>query len=182
MPPADRRLALLRGINLGGKNKLPMRDLAAMFETAGCTDVRTFIQSGNVLYGAKDSVERKLPSTVSAAIERRFGYRIPILTRTADELRAVVKNNPFARTEDPKALHVVFLADRPSAARVRALDPERSPGDTFAVRDREIYLHLPSGIARTKLTIPYFDAALATIGTVRNWNTTTKLLALLGNP
>jgi uncharacterized protein (DUF1697 family) len=119
---------------------------------------------------------------VSAAIERLFGYRIPILTRTAAELRAVVKNSPFARTADPKALHVVFLADRPTAARVRALDPQRSPGDTLAVRGREIYLHLPSGIGRTKLTTPYFDRTLATIGTVRNWNTTTKLLALLETP
>ena len=175
-------LSSMLPIYLGGKNRLSMRDLVAMFEQAGCTDVRTFIQSGNVLYRAGAAVERKLTAAVSGAIERRFGYRIPIVTRSAAELRAVVKNNPFARTADPKALHVVFLADRPAAARVRALDPDRSPGDAFAVWGREIYLHLPNGVARTKLTSPYFDKTLATIGTVRNWNTTTKLLALLETP
>lgn len=151
-------LALLRGINLGGKNKLPMKDLVGFFAAAGCDDVRTYTQSGNVIFSASPDVAAQLPAVIPARIAERFGYRTPVVVRTADQLGDVIANNPFlAKGAAEKSLHVMFLADSPSPDRVAALDPERSPGDAFIVRAREIYLHLPNAVGRSKLSNDYFD-------------------------
>jgi uncharacterized protein (DUF1697 family) len=181
---ATPRLALLRGINVGGKNKLPMRDLAAIFESAGCASVRTFIQSGNVIFTAGSKLCHTLAASVASEISDRFGYRTPVILRTAEQLRKVVSGNPFLSsaeaTEDIlKTLHVMFLADSPAPARIALLDPDRSPPDTFAVRDQEIYLRLPNGAGNSKLTNAWFDSRLATTSTSRNWNTVTSLLRMM---
>src|SRR5690606_63574 len=95
----------------------------------------------------------------------------------AAELEAVLDANPFVdRGSNPKALHVMFLSDHPSDERVAALDPQRSPPDEFAVLGREVYLHCPKGIARSKLTTAWIDRALGTVATVRNWNTVNALV------
>ncbi len=179
---AGRHVALLRGINVGGKNKVPMKALAAMFEAAGCADVVTYIQSGNVVFGASAALARKIPGAISAAIEAELGLQIPVITRTAAEIAEAARHNPFP-TDDPaehRLLHVGFLRDRPRKRLVAALDPDRSPPDAFEVRGAEIYLHFPGGSARTKLTPVYFDRVLETIGTWRNWRTVRKLLELTG--
>ncbi len=173
-------VALMRGINVGGKNKLPMKDLAELFAGAGCGDVRTYIQSGNVLFSAPRGVLTKLPGLVAARIAERFGYRTPVVLRTADELAETIANNSFLTAgAAEETLHVMFLADVPSARAVGDLDPRRSPGDTFVVRGRDVYLRLPNGAARTKLTNAYFDSKLATVSTGRNWRTVTKLLEMM---
>jgi uncharacterized protein (DUF1697 family) len=165
-------VALLRGINVGGKNKLPMADLSAMFEKAGCARVQTYIQSGNVVFDAEAGAAGALPEQIQGAIEKRFGYRIPVVMRTAGEMAAVAGDNPFlSRGADADVLHVVFLAGAPSASRAAALDPNRSPPDEMVVRGREIYLACPNGIARTRITNAYLDATLATTSTLRNWRT-----------
>jgi uncharacterized protein (DUF1697 family) len=175
--PDDSRLALLRGINVGGKNMLPMRDLAAMFEDAGCGNVRTFIQSGNVIFGASASVSKGLAGVIASKIEERFGYNVPVILRTAQQLREVVAHNPFPGAED--ILHVMFLADRPSPDKIATLDPNRSAPDAFIVHGKEIYLQLPNMVAASKLTNAWFDSKLDTVSTLRNWRTVTKLLAMM---
>jgi uncharacterized protein (DUF1697 family) len=173
------QLALLRGINVGGKNKLPMRDLAGMFVEAGCENVRTFIQSGNVIFTSGSSVPR-VGAVIASMISERFGYTTPVILRTPLELKAVVSNNPFlAAGAAEDLLHVMFLADSPSPATVAALDPNRSSPDAFLVRGREIYLQLPNGVARTKLGNAWFDSKLNTTSTQRNWRTVTKLLEMM---
>jgi uncharacterized protein (DUF1697 family) len=173
-------VALLRGINVGGKNILPMKDLAAIFREGACSDVSTFIQSGNVLFNAGRDAESVLPEKVSKQIAVRFGYQIPVVLRSIGELDRTAGGNPFLTAGvDDKALHVYFLRELPSAEAVAALDAERSLPDRFAVRGREIYLHLPNGMARTKLTNAWFDSKLKTVSTARNWNTVLKLLALM---
>ncbi|MGA3024614.1 MAG: DUF1697 domain-containing protein [Bryobacteraceae bacterium] len=174
-------VALLRGINMGGKNKLPMKDLAAMFAEAGCAGVRTYIQSGNVVFEAAQGAAARLPGVIEKRIAQQFGYRIPVILRTAKELGDVVAGNPFLKTgAAPETLHVMFLADRPGSGAIEALDPHRSPPDEFIVQGREVYLRLPLGVARSKLTNNYFDAKLATVSTGRNWRTVTTLLELMG--
>ena len=176
---ADINIAFLRGINVGGRNRLPMRDLTAMVVDAGCSNVRTYIQSGNVLYQPGTALGDDIPSAISSSILSRFGYRIPVIARTAQELREIVRANPFVKSgADTDKLHVVFLAELPDGEHVGALDPDRSPPDEFAVRGREIYLHCPNGLARSKLTNSYFDSRLSTISTMRNWKTVRKLLEL----
>jgi uncharacterized protein (DUF1697 family) len=172
-------VGLLRGINVGGKNMIPMTDLVSMFAEAGCMDVRTYIQSGNVIFRAAPEECSRLPGRITAAIAKRFGYSVPLVLRTTEELASVISNNPFLRVgaaEDE--LHVVFLADLPAAGCVAALDPNRSPPDAFVVSGREVYLRLPNGAARTRLTNAYFDSKLATTSTGRNWRTVIKLLGL----
>ncbi len=172
-------VALLRGINVGGKNKVPMADLTALFEEAGCAEVRTYIQSGNVLFRAPAKIASRLPGTISERIARRLDLRVPVVLRTAEELEEAARRNPFlAAGADPDTLHLMFLADLPRPAAVAGLDGRRSPPDAFAVVGREIYLRLPNGAARTKLTNAYFDAKLATTSTMRNWRTVLKLVDL----
>jgi len=175
-------VALLRGINLGGKNKLPMKDLVLMFDGAGCSDVQTYIQSGNVVFCATEAGASRVPTLVAKAIADRLGFKAPVVLRTARELQAVARGNPFLKAgADPDTLHVVFLADRPPPAKVAALDPARSPPDEFQVRGREIYLRCPNGLGRTKLSNAYFDSKLGTISTVRNWRTVLTLAEMAGS-
>lgn len=178
MKRVGRHLALLRGINVGGRNKLPMKDLAALFTQAGCRDVRTYIQSGSVVFRAKAALAKRVPILITGAISDRFGYEVPVITRTADEISDIVGENPFLRGTDTKELHVVFLATVPATAQVAALDPDRSPPDEFSANGREVYLRCPNGLARTKLTNDYFDSKLKTTSTTRNWKTVLKLLDL----
>lgn len=172
-------VVLLRGINVGGKNKLPMAQLAAVLEEQGCTDVRTYIQSGNAVVRVATKSAATLAQRTSKAIAARCKLAVPVITRTAPQWRAVLAVPHAFQRHDPAHLHVVFLAQEPTPTNVDALDPDRSPGDTFVVREREIYLHLPNGVARTKLSNVYFDRALATVSTVRNWRTVQTLAAML---
>lgn len=173
-----RHLALLRGINVGGKAILPMKELAAIFAAAGASAVKTFIQSGNVVFDAADAAA--VGALVTAEIARVYRYPGRIVLRGADELSKAYAGNPFAKAGAPvETLHVYFLADWPDAKVVQGLDAERSPGDSFAVKGREIFLHLPNGMARTKLTNAWFDAKLKTVSTARNWKTVGKLVEML---
>lgn len=176
-------VAFLRGINVGGKNKLPMKALAELFKEAGCTDVRTYIQSGNVVFRVGSSLVKLVQTSVGEAIERQYGYVVPVVTRTAAALAAALEENPFLKAPgevDPSHLHVAFLAKKPTAKQVAKLDPERSPSDAFVVSGREVFLHCPNGLARTKLTNAYLDSTLGTTSTVRNWRTVSKLVEMCG--
>src|SRR5262245_19849640 len=110
----DVYLALMRGINLAGRNTVPMKDLAAMFVRVGCADVVTYIQRGNVVFRTSEATASCIPAVIAKTISQRLGFRVPVVLRTAAELRAVARSNPFLRASAaPEALHVMFLADRP---------------------------------------------------------------------
>jgi uncharacterized protein (DUF1697 family) len=175
-------VALLRGINVAGKNMLPMKELARMFADAGYTNVRTYIQSGNVIFEAPAGAAGtpKMADGITANIEKRFGFRIPIVLRTSDQLRKTIRDNPFLAEGVPeKALYVYFLANSLQAGAIAGLDPTRSAPDAFQVRGQEIYLHLPNGMGRSKLTNAYFDSKLCTTCTFRNWATVLQLAAMM---
>jgi uncharacterized protein (DUF1697 family) len=172
----SKHVALLRGVNVGGANKLAMTDLKAIFESSGCSEVETIIQSGNVVFAAPKAVLSELAAAVGAKIRKRFGLETPVILRSGGEMRAILENNPFLGSGvDPAQLHVMCLAALPDGDLVAALDPQRSPPDEFLARDKEIYLRLPNGAARSKLTNAYFDKALRTTSTARNWRTMTRL-------
>ncbi len=142
--------------------------------------MRSFIQSGNVIFSAAPGAPERLPSLISTRISKRFGYRIQLILRTAEQMGNVISNNPFLKAgAAEKELYVLFLADLPASRSVRDLDPDRSPPDAFNVRGQEIYLRLPNGGARTKLTNQYFDSKLRTTSTARNWRTVTKVFDLM---
>ena len=178
----ERCVALLRGINVTGNNKLPMRDLTEMFGVTGCHDVQTYIQSGNVVFRADAAVIAGLGDRISGLIHERFGYRVPVVLRTAEQLGGVVRSNPFmAQGVDPATLHVLFLADQPEAERIAALDPALFAPDEFVALGCEVYLRFPNGVGRSKLTNAYFDRALRTVSTMRNWRTVTTLLGMVAS-
>ncbi len=175
----QRYVALLRGVNVGGKNKLPMADLRDIFTAAGCSAVQTYIQSGNVVFEAAPELAERLPEIVAQAIRRRFGYETAVVVRSGEDLRQVAASNPFDTSGDPRFLQVAFLEDAPSAEAVSRLDPERSPPDAFAVQGRNVYLHYPNGVARSRLTNEYLAAQLQTASTMRNWRTVLTLLEMV---
>ncbi len=172
-------VALLRGVNVGGKNRLPMKEFAELLAEAGLAKVQTYIQSGNAIFTAPSAQAQELPGRISADIAERFGLKVPVVLRSADELAEVSRSSPFlAAGANPEACHVLFLAQEPGRERLAALDPKRSPPDELRVVGKEVYLYLPNGVARSKLTCDYFDGKLATTSTARNWRTVLKLLEL----
>jgi len=180
MSRAESYVGLLRGVNVGGKHKLPMKALVETVSSCDCANVRTYIQSGNVVFTASRGIARKLPMVLAKKIEDRFGFAVPVILRRRDELARVVRDNPFLGEGMPEnLLHVYFLAGNPSAGALQTLDPRRSAPDQFRVVGQEIYLHLPNGMADTKLTSAYFDSRLETVCTARNWATLLKLLELM---
>jgi len=172
-------IALLRGINVGGRNKLPMKELRGIVEGIGGHAVRTYIQSGNVVFSAPKQVVKRAALTIAAGIQQHAGFSSPVVLRTVEELRRVVAESPYlGPNQEERALSVGFLADEPRPEDLAELDHQRSPPDEFTVAGREIYLRCPNGVANSKLTNAYFDSRLATTSTFRNWRTTRKLLEL----
>jgi len=178
-PAGEPYVALLRGVNVGGKNRLPMSSLVDLFTTVGCRSVETYIQSGNIVFQATERVARAVPEAVSDGIAKRLGFRIPVVMRSATELQSAAKLNPFLRAGvDVATLHIAFLKERPTPARLASLDLRRSPPDELIALGRELYLRLPNGGARSKFTNAYLDAKLVTTSTVRNWRTVLKLVEM----
>jgi uncharacterized protein (DUF1697 family) len=168
-----RYIGLLRGVNVGGHAKLPMKKLQELIESLGHTEVQTVIQSGNVVF----SSPRKVTSTsIESALERELGLTVSVLLRTSAELERIVARNPFPAA-DTSLLHVGFMSRKPPAAAVRELDSARFAPEEVAVKGLEMYFHLPNGMGRAKLP-PYIDRRLGVPTTVRNWRTVTKLLEI----
>jgi uncharacterized protein (DUF1697 family) len=172
-------VAMLRGINVSGRNKIKMSDLQALVAGLGHTEVTTYIQSGNVAFNSAE----KRAATVSAAIEQRLarelGFDVPVVLRTKAELTRIIAGNPFGAGDLAK-VHVTFLAKKPEAALVRALRNHTSPPDEFRIAGREVYLHCPSGSGITKLNNTFWERKLNVAATTWNWNTIKKLLELAG--
>ncbi len=156
---------------------LPMKQLAALFSEQGAVNVRTYIQSGNVVFELPADIdEKEFGQRSEGLIKEQFRVVTPIVLRSAQELSAVLSGNPFLEQGKSEAeLHVLFLKDEPTGEAVAGLDAKRSPPDEFIVHGREIYLWLPGGVANSKLTNAYFDSRLKTIGTSRNWRTVQTL-------
>jgi uncharacterized protein (DUF1697 family) len=172
-------VALLRGVNVGGKNKIAMKALGAICEGHGCNGVKTYIQSGNVVFRASAKVAAAFPAKLKAQIKNDLGFETAAVMRSASDLRATVENNPFLKKGvDVKFLHVLFLADEPNLTDVVKLDPACVGDEAFTLRGREIFLYLPEGAGRSKLASYAFDKKLRTTATTRNWQTVNKLLAL----
>lgn len=174
-----RHVVLLRGVNVGGNNRVPMEELRALIAEAGGADVETYINSGNAVFSGSDAVVRGMASTLAALLTRRLKVTVPVVVRSARELAAAIAANPFPQAEaNHKALHVAFLAARPSPDQARALDPNRSPPDELRLVGQELYLWLKGGVAGTRITVPWVDSTLGTVSTWRNWRTVLTLAEL----
>ncbi len=168
------RVALLRGINVGGHRKLPMKELAAILRGIGCEGVRTYIQSGNVVFRA----EREVGDEIAAAIEKAKGFRPVVLTLTAEAFEAAVAGNPFPdAVAEPKTLHLFFLSAPPDAEAASRLQALRSDREDFVLTDEVLYLHCLDFLRGSRIA-EKAERLLGVGVTARNWNTVRKILAL----
>lgn len=171
-------ISLLRGINVGGHNKLPMAELRELFIAAGCAEIRTYIQSGNVVFRAADAEREELAIRLADAIEESKGFRPGIMLLTRDDLEAAAEANPFPEAaSEPKALHLWFMARAPDDPNLDSLDDLRIPTERYELRGAVFYLWPPDGIGRSKLA-GRVERALGVEATARNWRTVEKLCEL----
>lgn len=172
-------MALLRGVNVGGR-KLPMAALRDGLAAAGCTDVETYIQSGNVVLRPPATAD--LDGWLSERIGELAGFDVPTVTRSAGELDAVVAGNPYPQATGTQ-LHVVFHAAAPDPSVVASVQHERFAPEACTLVGRDLYLFVPDGLGRAKLPVALDQAtrrAKAPPGTARNWNTVLRLQGMLG--
>jgi len=171
-------VALLRGVNLGSHNKVPMAGLRTLMADIGAEDVKTYVQSGNVVFRStlpRDELGRRIGQEIGA----RFGVDADVFLCTRAELARIVAGNPFAADEpEPTRLHVTFLAEAPERRRAAELKREEFEPDRFHVTRAAVYLHTPDGYGRTKLSNAYFERKLGVRATTRNWRTVTTLAEL----
>jgi len=173
-------ISMLRGVNVGGHNKIKMDALRALYESLKLRDAQTYVQSGNVIFKTDERDIARLAKRIEDGIARKFGFRPDVILRTAAEMRDVVARNPFAKRRgiEPGKLLVSFLASDPGEEgreRVRQMkcDPEE-----LRVEGREIYIYFPNGAGRSKLPWAGLGKMLKTQGTGRNWNSVTKMLEM----
>lgn len=172
----DTFIALLRGINVGGSRILPMKDLRAILADCGAIEPKTLIQSGNCVFGLEMAAGTAFGKKLVARIEQDFGFLPQVLVMPLADLQRCLDETPFD-PEEPKMLHVWFLAETPPAPDMELIASLKAPSEAFELRDRWFYLHAPEGIGRSRLA-EKVEKALGVPATARNLNTLRKLLAL----
>ena len=174
----ERRIVLLRGINLGAHNRVAMPALRELLERDGLRDVTTYVQSGNVVLTSDDPPDR-LARRCERLIADALDLHLDVVVRTRDELAAVVVRNPLGDVADnPKRYQVSFLSDEPEPLLVHSLEALVAGGEAFAAVGRELYAWHPDGVARSKLWNKLAGKGLGVTATSRNWTTVTTLLAM----
>jgi len=171
-------VALLRGVNVGGKNILPMKEFRELLATLGCKDVTTYIQSGNAVFTYVGN-SAQLPELIAIAVESGFGFRPSVMVLAENELSAVAAANPFsAEVSEPKFLHIWFMQESAGNANTARLDEIASAGERFLLTDSAFYLHAPNGIGRSKLASEV-EKCLGVQVTARNCRTVSKIEEML---
>lgn len=174
----QRYVVLLRGINVGGNNPLPMKQFRDLLSSLGCEDVATYIQSGNAVFGYENGVD-DLRSNIATRIEAESGFRPSVMIRSREDFEAIVAGNPFAVGEfDPKMVHAWILGDIAVDADTAKMKSVASVDERFLLTDSAFYLQAPSGIGRSKLASAV-EKLLAVTTTARNWRTMTKIAEML---
>jgi uncharacterized protein (DUF1697 family) len=170
---------MLRGVNVLGKNKLPMRELAAALEDAGFKSVRTYIQSGNVVFRSARGTARTLSARIEGLVLERFGFSPRVVVITAGELGAAIRGNPFLEAQrDHKCLHLYFLSEKPTKPDLGSLSRIEAGREEFRLKGGVFYLYTPDGFAQSVLR-SRIERCLGVAATARNWRTAHELLKLV---
>jgi uncharacterized protein (DUF1697 family) len=177
-------ISLLRGINVGGNKIIKMDALRTLCESAGLTQVRTYLQSGNVVFASEQTDRAQLIAQLEAGIQQLFGFSAEVILRSPEEISRVIDHHPLSpdKLADPKRLLVMFLSSTPSAAAIDSLLKTFEEPEEIHPRGQEIYLYYPDGVGRSKLAPGFIEKQLKVSGTARNWNTVTALLTLAQGP
>jgi len=173
-------VSLLRAVNVGGHAVIKMADLKALYESLQFRDVQTYVQSGNVLFRSSADDLPGIAAKIQKGIEKRFRVTPGVMLRTVDDMRRIVKRNPFAKRAgiEPAKLHVHFLNHPVSRSAVEELKKLRPDPEELIPLDRELFIYFPNGAGRSKLPWHTVEKICASAGTSRNWNTVTKLLQM----
>jgi uncharacterized protein (DUF1697 family) len=172
----DTYIALFRGINVSGKNILPMKDLVEILEGMGCEKVKTYIKSGNIVFRAKRNQTKKMAEEIGTKILGSHRFKPIVMLLRVSELEEAIENNPF-RTEDGKVLHFFFLKSTPIKPDLGGLVKVKSNSEEFKLNKKTFYLYAPDGFGRSKLAARV-EQALGIPVTARNWNTISKLIVM----
>jgi len=171
-------IALFRGINVGGKNSLPMKGLVAILEEIGAKNVRTYIQSGNAVFQSIEKNPSRLSKQLAAEIKKRYGFEPHVLLLGLEAINKAIAMNPFPEAEtEPSSLHIGFLASSPKNPDLKKLDSLRKESERFHLSDHVFYLHAPEGVGRSKLAAST-EKLLGVPMTDRNWRTVCKIREL----
>ena len=173
-------VALLRGINLGGHKLIKMERLRASLGALGFEQVKTYIQSGNIVFNATKISDNALSTKIADKIQSDFGHSVAVIVRTADEIKRAIANNPFLKNPgvDPTKLHVMFLSEPPAPSTLERLGTLVVKPDEFRSLGKELYFYLPNGVAESVVMKKPIDRVLAVTTTMRNWKTTNTIGAM----
>jgi uncharacterized protein (DUF1697 family) len=171
-------IALFRGINVGGKNSLPMKSLTATLEAEGLSQIRTYIQSGNVVFESRAGTASSLAARIARAVAQAHGFAPKVFVLVASDLKRAAAANPFPAGEaEPNRLHLFFLAEKPKSADLTALNRLRAGREMFEIRGKVFYMYAPDGMGTSKLGAAA-ERHLGVDATARNWRTVAALLAM----
>jgi uncharacterized protein (DUF1697 family) len=173
-------ISMLRGVNVGGHNKIKMEGLRALCESLKLRDAQTYVQSGNVIFRTDERDMSRLAKRIEDGIERKFGFRPNVILRTVTQMREVIARNPFAKRRgiEPGKLLVSFLASDPGEEGREKLRQMKCDPEELRIEGREIYIYFPNGAGRSKLNWAGLGKMLKTAGTERNWNSVTNMLEI----
>ena len=177
----NRKIAILRGINVGGKRKILMADLKALCEKLGLENVRTYIQSGNLIF-TSDTINSELENNLEKAITDKFGFDVPVIVRSSEELQTSIDKNPFFDGDaDIDRLHLTFLKEKPTKENEEKTLTYNYEPDKFKIDGRNVFIFCTGKYHKSKLTNDFFEKKLNTGATTRNWKTVLKLYDLSKN-
>jgi uncharacterized protein (DUF1697 family) len=177
-------ISFLRGVNMTGHNSIKMTDLTALYVKLGFKDAKTYIQSGNVVFGYDaDLTVTELSLTIEKTILDKFNYNIPVMTRSVDQLQDLFSVNPFLEEKEfnPAKMAVIFLHEKPSKDQILKIAGVDYPPDKFKIIGSDIHIFCPNGFGKTKIYTNFFEKRMGVIGTARNWKTITTLLDIARN-
>ncbi len=170
-------LALLRGLNIGGHNRLPMKELVSTLTGLGCKNISTYIQSGNAIFDTGRNNREKLSRDITQAIRQRYGFAPGVILLSGAELHDVIARNPFP-TEDGKLLHFLFIFGEISEPDLECLNTLKTDREEFFLTERVFYLYAPDGVGGSRL-VRNLERCLGVATTGRNWNTLSRLSEML---
>jgi len=173
-------ISMLRGVNVGGHNKIKMDALRELYESLKLWDAQSYVQSGNVIFRSDERDISRLTKRIEEGIERKFGFRPDVILRTAAEMREGIARNPFAKRRgiEPNKLLVTFLASDPGEEAREKVRQMKCDPEELRIEGRELYIYFPNGMGRSKLSLARLEKTLKMSGTGRNWNSVTKILEM----
>jgi uncharacterized protein (DUF1697 family) len=173
-------ICILRGINVGASRSIKMEALRQLMSELGCLNVKTYIQSGNVVFQSEATDENLLAQNIGETITAKFGFDVPVLVRNVAEWSEILAKNPFLQDKNKEEafFHITFLATVPTEENKEKVKAGKSQDDDFSILDRAVYLYCPIGYSNSKLTNSFLENKLKTTATTRNWKTCKELLSM----